>query len=107
MIGSVPDLAVIVILGFVLFGAKNIPELGKGLGQGIREFKKGVGDIRSDIEGSLQEAEVVTQPPSSSTDVEPDSVEPASAAAAIRQARLENARGHETFEQHPSANSRA
>ena len=101
MIGSVPDLAVIVILGFVLFGAKNIPELGKGLGQGIREFKKGIADIRLDIEGSLPEAETVAQPPSSGTNVEPV------AAASIRQARLENARSHELLGENSSGNSRA
>ena len=100
MIGSIPDLAVIVILGFVLFGTKNIPELGRGLGQGIREFKKG-------IEGSLQEADLVTQPQTSNASAEPVSAEPVAAAASIRQARLENARDHEILEPTSSANSRA
>jgi sec-independent protein translocase protein TatA len=33
------DLIVIVLLGLVLFGGKKIGELGKGLGEGIRNFK--------------------------------------------------------------------
>ena len=37
---------ILVILGIVilLFGAKKIPELARGFGQGISEFKKGVKD---------------------------------------------------------------
>ncbi len=37
---------ILVILGIVilLFGARKIPELARGLGQGISEFKKGVKD---------------------------------------------------------------
>jgi sec-independent protein translocase protein TatA len=33
------DLLVIALLGLVLFGGKKIGELGKGLGEGIRNFK--------------------------------------------------------------------
>jgi len=33
------EMGVIVILALLLFGGKKIPELMKGLGQGIREFK--------------------------------------------------------------------
>jgi sec-independent protein translocase protein TatA len=64
MIGSIPDLAIIVILGLVLFGAKNIPELGKNLGRGLREFKSGLNDLKSEIESTLpdkpQPVQVVT-----------------------------------------------
>ena len=33
-------IAVLVIIGFLLFGPKRLPELAKSLGEGIREFKK-------------------------------------------------------------------
>jgi sec-independent protein translocase protein TatA len=33
------DMIVILVLGLVLFGGKKIGELGKGLGEGIRNFK--------------------------------------------------------------------
>jgi sec-independent protein translocase protein TatA len=60
MIGSIPDLAIIAILGMVLFGAKNIPELGRNLGKGLREFKSGVTDLKDEIEsGTLEQARVV------------------------------------------------
>ena len=54
MIGSIPDLAVIIVLGALLFGAKNIPELGKNLGRGLREFKSGMNDLKSEIETTLE-----------------------------------------------------
>ena len=34
------ELIIILAIGFFIFGAKRLPELGKGLGQGIRSFKK-------------------------------------------------------------------
>ena len=36
------DILVVVILGLLLFGGKKIPELAKGLGEGIRNFKDGM-----------------------------------------------------------------
>jgi sec-independent protein translocase protein TatA len=44
--GIGPSEWIIIILVLVLlFGAKKIPELAKGLGQGIKEFKKAANDI--------------------------------------------------------------
>ncbi len=37
------EIAVIVIIVVLLFGGRKIPELMKGLGKGIKEFKEGVG----------------------------------------------------------------
>jgi sec-independent protein translocase protein TatA len=37
----------LILLAIVLFGAKKLPEIGKGLGKGLREFRdatKGLGD---------------------------------------------------------------
>lgn len=55
MIGSVPDLVVVALVGFVLFGAKNIPELGRNLGRGLREFKSGLNDLKTEIESTLED----------------------------------------------------
>jgi sec-independent protein translocase protein TatA len=38
------ELLVIVLLLLLLFGAKRIPEIARGLGKGIRNFKSGVED---------------------------------------------------------------
>jgi len=39
----------------LLFGAKKIPELARGLGKGIREFKDATGNIQSQLEDSINE----------------------------------------------------
>ena len=41
---SVWSMALIAIVVLVIFGGKKIPELMKGLGSGIKEFKKGVAE---------------------------------------------------------------
>ncbi|GAB3994112.1 twin-arginine translocase TatA/TatE family subunit [Spirosoma daeguense] len=41
----------------LLFGAKKIPELARGLGKGIREFKDATKDVRENIEDGLKESE--------------------------------------------------
>jgi TatA/E family protein of Tat protein translocase len=56
------EIIIILVIGLVLFGAKRLPELGKGLGTGIREFKKGVNDMRGDLETSLQDESLVLKP---------------------------------------------
>jgi sec-independent protein translocase protein TatA len=48
----------------ILFGAKKIPELAKGIGKGIREFNEAKDGIKTDIETSMKEKEKI-QPPSS------------------------------------------
>jgi sec-independent protein translocase protein TatA len=34
------ELIIILIIVFFLFGAKRLPEMGKGIGEGIKNFKK-------------------------------------------------------------------
>jgi len=48
-IGITEMIFVFVIL-LVLFGAKRLPELGSGLGKGIREFKRSVNEIKADVD---------------------------------------------------------
>jgi len=45
---SPSELIVILIIVFVLFGAKRLPDIARSFGEGIREFKK---TLRSDNEG--------------------------------------------------------
>lgn len=39
---GVPELMVILLIVVVIFGASRLPQLGKGLGEGIRNFKAGM-----------------------------------------------------------------
>ena len=46
------QIAIIVVVILLLFGGKKIPELMKGIGQGMKEFKKATKDVGSDNEES-------------------------------------------------------
>jgi len=43
---------VIILVILIFFGAKKIPELARGLGKGIREFKDATKEIKKDIDES-------------------------------------------------------
>ena len=43
-----PEIIIIIFVVVLLFGGKKIPELAKGLGKGIREFKEGMKQIDDD-----------------------------------------------------------
>ena len=43
---------IIILVVLIFFGAKKIPELARGLGRGIREFKDATKEIKKDIEDS-------------------------------------------------------
>jgi sec-independent protein translocase protein TatA len=46
-----PELLVILAVATLLFGGKKIPEMAKGLGEGIRNFKTALkGDTEKDVE---------------------------------------------------------
>lgn len=48
-----PEIFVVIFAILLLFGAKKIPELARGLGKGIREFKDATKEIKDEIdEGS-------------------------------------------------------
>jgi sec-independent protein translocase protein TatA len=48
-LGPMEMLFVMVVL-LLVFGAKRLPELGSGLGKGIREFKRSMSDINQEIQ---------------------------------------------------------
>lgn len=46
---------VIILIVFLLFGAKKIPELARGIGQGLTEFRKASDNVKKDIENGGNE----------------------------------------------------
>lgn len=50
MFGNIgfPELLVILLIVLLLFGAKRLPEIARGLGKSVQEFKKGVTGIGPD-----------------------------------------------------------
>ena len=52
-----PELILIFVIVIVIFGTSRIPELGKGLGEGIRNFKKAIKDDESKRNNNNSELE--------------------------------------------------
>jgi sec-independent protein translocase protein TatA len=50
------ELLIILLIVILLFGAKKIPDLAKGLGQGIKEFKKASKDAQKEIDTAGEDA---------------------------------------------------
>jgi sec-independent protein translocase protein TatA len=71
-------LLIVAIVVLVLFGGRKIPEVMKGLGQGVREFKEGMrGDQpptqppANPVEHAVQQAPPVNTPPAAPIAAEP------------------------------------
>ena len=52
-----PEIIVILLIVLVLFGGKKIPELMKGLGKGVKEYKKAVNSVEDEVNGILDESD--------------------------------------------------
>lgn len=68
------EMIFLMIILLLIFGAKRLPELGSGLGKGIREFKKSMREINSEVDRPADAPAV--QPPVQRPAV-PSSTEPA------------------------------
>lgn len=44
-----PELAIILVIVLVIFGASRVPEIGRALGKGIREFKGSVSEVKESV----------------------------------------------------------
>jgi sec-independent protein translocase protein TatA len=48
------EIILILALVLILFGAKKLPELAKGLGTGIKEFKKATRDVTEEMHSAME-----------------------------------------------------
>ena len=58
------EIIVIGAIALLLFGGKKLPELMRGLGKGVKEFKDGIKDVKEEInlEGQPQDSSDQEQP---------------------------------------------
>ena len=64
------EVVLILAVVLILFGAKKIPELAKGLGSGIKEFKKATKEVTDEIQNADQPSTVTPSqklPPANTT----------------------------------------
>ena len=64
-------LVVLGVVAFLLFGAKRLPELGKGLGEGLKGFKEGIKGVTDPPAAAPTVQQSAAPPPPVSTPVEP------------------------------------
>ena len=57
-----PEMIAILVVILIFFGAKKLPQLAKGLGQGIKEFKKASSDMQNDLHRSVAEDQYAAPP---------------------------------------------
>jgi len=43
------EIFIILLIGLIIFGAKKLPEIARGLGKGLSEFKKAARDVQYEI----------------------------------------------------------
>ena len=66
-----PDLLVILLIILVLFGAKKLPELARGLGQAIKEFQKAKDEFSDELHKAGQSDTAKTNPSQSTVPQNP------------------------------------
>ena len=71
------EIILILALILIMFGAKKLPELAKGLGQGIKEFKKATREVTDEIHSAMDD----TPPPpnrlpANTTPTQPEAQQP-------------------------------
>ncbi len=68
MFGSLggSEIFLILLVILIFFGAKKLPELAKGLGQGIKEFRKAAKDVQEEVEKESKQIENSTKSDDSS-----------------------------------------
>ncbi|MDW8366487.1 MAG: twin-arginine translocase TatA/TatE family subunit [Abditibacteriales bacterium] len=49
-----PELIAIGVIALLLFGPRKLPELMRGLGKGLREFKKASNEIQEQIQSAIE-----------------------------------------------------
>ena len=50
-----PELVGLFLLVFILFGAKKLPEIGRSIGRGMREFKRGISGVSDEVQKAVDE----------------------------------------------------
>jgi len=49
------EIALIVLFVIILFGGKKLPELARGLGLGLKEFRKATSEIKDEVQNAAED----------------------------------------------------
>lgn len=62
------ELLIILVLVLLIFGPRRLPEMAKGIGQSVREFRKGIRDMKEDFEAEVKDDDAKPTGPSAARD---------------------------------------
>ena len=48
---GLPEIIIILVIVLLVFGPRRLPEMAKGIGQSVREFRKGIRDMKDEVTG--------------------------------------------------------
>jgi sec-independent protein translocase protein TatA len=51
------ELLIILVIVLILFGANRLPDLARSLGSSVKEFKKGIGEVKGDDTAAARKEE--------------------------------------------------
>ncbi len=51
------EIFIVLVVALILFGAKKLPDIAKGLGKGMREFRKATDDIKREFNESTKDVQ--------------------------------------------------
>lgn len=69
-----PQLLIIVLVIFLLFGgSKRLPEMARGFGKAIKEFRKSASEVEKDFRSAMEETPVQKTSPEATTSIPPSS----------------------------------
>ena len=51
------EIGLIILVVIILFGGKKLPELARGLGLGLREFKKATREIKDEVKSATEDVD--------------------------------------------------
>ena len=66
-----PELMLILFIFLLLFGANKLPELAKGLGKSVREFKKAASSVENEVRRAMEEEPAPPPAPKHAVAIEP------------------------------------
>ena len=56
---GLPEIIIILIVVLLIFGPRRLPDMAKGIGQSVREFRKGIRDMKDDFEEEVNKDDKV------------------------------------------------
>ncbi len=78
------EIILILALVLILFGAKKLPELAKGLGTGIKEFKKATREVTEEVTSAMDDSpaprRLPSTPPPETTPIQTTQAQPSQTA---------------------------